>query len=50
MPMSKKLAAEWIGTFWIVHSGCGRAVPPAVLPEVGIGLWAGGPYLPGDEQ
>lgn len=38
MPMSKKLAAEFIGTFWLVLGGCGSAVLAAALPEVGIGL------------
>ena len=34
----KKLAAEFIGTFWSVLSGCGSAVLAAAFPEVGIGL------------
>jgi len=38
MPMSKKLAAEFIGTFWLVLGGCGSAVLAAAFPEVGIGL------------
>jgi aquaporin Z len=38
MPMSKKLAAEFIGTFWLVLGGCGSAVLAAAIPEVGIGL------------
>ena len=38
MPMSKKLAAELIGTFWLVLGGCGSAVLAAAFPEVGIGL------------
>jgi len=38
MPMSKKLAAEFIGTFWLVLGGCGSAVLAAKFPEVGIGL------------
>jgi aquaporin Z len=36
--MSKKLAAEFIGTFWLVLGGCGSAVLAAAFPEVGIGL------------
>ena len=36
--MSKKLAAEFIGTFWLVFGGCGSAVLAAAFPEVGIGL------------
>ena len=38
MPMSKKLTAEFIGTFWLVLGGCGSAVLAAAFPEVGIGL------------
>ena len=38
MPMSKKLAAEFIGTFWLVLGGCGSAVLAAAFPDVGIGL------------
>ncbi|MGH8525487.1 MAG: aquaporin, partial [Gammaproteobacteria bacterium] len=33
-----KLAAELIGTFWLVFGGCGSAVLAAAFPEVGIGL------------
>jgi aquaporin Z len=36
--MSKKLAAEFVGTFWLVLGGCGSAVLAAAFPEVGIGL------------
>jgi len=35
--MSRKLAAEFIGTFWLVLGGCGSAVLAAGVPEVGIG-------------
>jgi aquaporin Z len=35
---SKKLAAEFIGTFWLVLGGCGSAVLSAAFPDVGIGL------------
>ncbi len=38
MPMPKKFAAEFIGTFWLVLGGCGSAVLAAAFPEVGIGL------------
>lgn len=38
MPLSKKLMAEFIGTFWLVLGGCGSAVLAAGFPEVGIGL------------
>jgi len=37
MGMSRKLAAEFIGTFWLVLGGCGSAVPAAGVPDVGIG-------------
>ncbi len=37
MPMSKKLAAEFIGTFWLVLGGCGSAVLAAGVADVGIG-------------
>ncbi len=40
MSLSKKLGAEFIGTFWLVLGGCGSAVLAAAYPEVGIG-WAG---------
>ena len=36
--MIKKLAAEFLGTFWLVFGGCGSAVLAAAFPEVGIGL------------
>ncbi len=36
--MGKKLAAEFIGTFWLVLGGCGAAVLAAQFPSVGIGL------------
>jgi aquaporin Z len=38
MPLSKKLGAEFIGTFWLVLGGCGSAVIAAKFPEIGIGL------------
>lgn len=38
--MSKKLGAEFIGTFWLVLGGCGSAVLAAGFPQVGIG-WLG---------
>ena len=34
----RKLAAEFLGTFWLVFGGCGSAVLAAKFPEVGIGL------------
>jgi aquaporin Z len=38
MPLSKRLGAEFIGTFWLVLGGCGSAVLAAAFPNVGIGL------------
>lgn len=38
MTLSKKLGAEFIGTFWLVLGGCGSAVLSAAFPDVGIGL------------
>ena len=38
MPLTKRLAAEVFGTFWLVLGGCGSAVLAAAFPEVGIGL------------
>jgi len=38
IPISKRLAAEFIGTFWLVLGGCGSAVLAAAFPDVGIGL------------
>ncbi len=38
MGMSRKLGAEFIGTFWLVLGGCGSAVLAAGIPEVGIGF------------
>jgi aquaporin Z len=33
-----KLAAEFLGTFWLVFGGCGSAVLAAAFPELGIGF------------
>ena len=38
MTLSRRLAAEFLGTFWLVLGGCGSAVLAAKFPEVGIGL------------
>jgi len=36
--MTKKLAAEFFGTFWLVFGGCGSAVLAAGVPDLGIGF------------
>lgn len=36
--MSKRLFAEFFGTFWLVFGGCGAAVIAAAFPELGIGF------------
>jgi aquaporin Z len=36
--MASRLAAELLGTFWLVLGGCGSAVLAAAFPDVGIGL------------
>ncbi len=38
MPLSKRLVAEFIGTFWLVLGGCGSAVLAAAFPQLGIGF------------
>jgi len=39
MPLSRKLAAEFFGTFWLVFGGCGSAVLAAAFPNnLGIGF------------
>jgi len=35
---SRKLTAEFIGTFWLVLGGCGSAVLAAAFPGLGIGF------------
>src|ERR1700689_3773172 len=36
--MTRKLAAEFFGTFWLVFGGCGSAVLAAGFPHLGIGF------------
>jgi aquaporin Z len=36
--MSRRVGAEFFGTFWLVLGGCGAAVLAATFPAVGIGL------------
>lgn len=38
MSLSKRFAAEFFGTFWLVFGGCGSAIYAAAFPNVGIGL------------
>jgi aquaporin Z len=38
MSLSKRSAAEFIGTFWLVFGGCGSAVLAAAFPNLGIGF------------
>src|SRR5215469_1216526 len=36
--MSRRVAAEFFGTFWLVFGGCGAAVLAAGFPNLGIGF------------
>ncbi len=38
MALGNRVAAEFVGTFWLVLGGCGSAVLTAAFPNVGIGL------------
>jgi aquaporin Z len=38
MSLSKRAAAEFFGTFWLVFGGCGSAVLAAAFPALGIGF------------
>ncbi|HEY1448955.1 MAG TPA: aquaporin Z [Caulobacteraceae bacterium] len=38
MPMTQRLAAEFVGTLWLVLGGCGSAVLAAAFPALGIGF------------
>ncbi len=38
MPIGKRAAAEFFGTFWLVFGGCGAAVLAAAFPNLGIGF------------
>jgi aquaporin Z len=38
MPLGRRAAAEFIGTFWLVFGGCGSAVLAAAFPNLGIGF------------
>lgn len=41
MPISKKLAAEFIGTFWLVLGGCGSAVLAGIFLKNGVSIGIG---------
>ncbi|MDR4308665.1 aquaporin Z [Chelatococcus sambhunathii] len=36
--MTRRIVAEFFGTFWLVFGGCGAAVLSAAYPELGIGF------------
>ena len=36
--MTRRLTAEFFGTFWLVFGGCGSAVLAAAFPQLGIGF------------
>ncbi len=38
MSLSRRLIAEFIGTFWLVLGGCGTAVLAAGFPHTGVGF------------
>ena len=38
MSLTKRSAAEFMGTFWLVFGGCGSAVLAAGFPKLGIGF------------
>jgi aquaporin Z len=38
MPLTRRLAAEFVGTFWLVFGGTGAAVLSATFPNTGIGF------------
>jgi aquaporin Z len=38
MSLTKRSAAEFLGTFWLVLGGCGSAVLAAAFPTLGIGF------------
>ena len=38
MDMTRRLGAEFFGTFWMVFGGCGSAVLAAAFPQLGIGF------------
>ncbi len=38
MVLTRRLVAEFVGTFWLVFGGCGAAVLSASFPDLGIGF------------
>ncbi len=38
MRLARPMAAEFVGTLWLVFGGCGSAVLAAAFPELGIGF------------
>src|SRR3954451_4796196 len=36
--MSRRVVAEFFGTFWLTFGGCGAAVLAAAFPNLGIGF------------
>jgi len=36
--MKRKMAAEFLGTFWLTFGGCGSAIFAAAFPQLGIGF------------
>ncbi|HEX4113549.1 MAG TPA: aquaporin, partial [Stellaceae bacterium] len=38
MDLSRRLGAEFFGTFWLTFGGCGSAVLAAAFPALGIGF------------
>lgn len=38
MPITNRMLAEAVGTFWLVFGGCGSAVLSAGFPQLGIGF------------
>ena len=38
MSLTKRMSAEFLGTFWLVFGGCGAAVLAAGFPQYGIGF------------